>query len=255
MYYLILALPLTLYFAKLFVTNYAIPSYKRRVLRRSIATRDDSTRIFQTNLFLTSLFKINYSKILSRVFRVLQFGNNPEFIYGDIDTLGFHNILEKANPAMGEVFYDLGSGSGKAVFAAALYFDFKKCYGVELMDVLYKQSLNNLAKAKKLLCQKKDKHEYYLEKLAQINFINEDFTNYNFTDADIIYIAATCLSDTTFDTLIQKIHDAKIGTRVIVATRTIHDPAFTLIYNDINLMGWGLCRVRIYRYIGEKDNT
>jgi len=37
---------------------------------------------------------------------------------------------------VGGSFYDLGSGTGRAVIAAALLHDFDWCYGIELMDSL-----------------------------------------------------------------------------------------------------------------------
>jgi SAM-dependent methyltransferase len=40
----------------------------------------------------------------------------------------------------GEVFYDLGSGTGKAVFAAAMCHRFRACRGVELLHGLHKEA-------------------------------------------------------------------------------------------------------------------
>jgi len=136
MYYFIVALPFIFFFSRLFLTNHAIPSIKKRQLRKLIATRVDSEVIFKSENFLSILFKNNHSKTASRIYRLLKYSNNREFIYGEINILAFHNIIEKAEPKTGEVFYDLGAGAGKAVFSAALYFDFKNCFGVELMDVL-----------------------------------------------------------------------------------------------------------------------
>jgi hypothetical protein len=38
-------------------------------------------------------------------------------IYGEIDFLSFISVLKKINLDPGGTFYDLGSGSGRAVFA------------------------------------------------------------------------------------------------------------------------------------------
>ena len=247
MYYLILSLPLAFFFSRLFFTNYAVPTLKKRHLRKLIATRVNAKAIFEVERFLNFLFKKNYSKTLSRIHRLLKYNNNREFIYGEIDLLAFHNIIEKSEPKNGEVFYDLGSGAGKAVFSAALYFDFKLCFGVELMDVLYKKSLTHLDEAKYLLKRRAFPEEMYSHKLSKIRFVKSDFLTHDFSDADIIYLAATCLSDDTFRHLINKIGMTKIGTRVIVATRQIYHDAFELVYDGVELMGWGLCHLRIYR--------
>ncbi len=42
------------------------------------------------------------------------------------------------------VFYDLGSGTGKAVFLARQLFDFRVCKGIELLEGLFQQSLRIL---------------------------------------------------------------------------------------------------------------
>jgi hypothetical protein len=44
------------------------------------------------------------------------------------------------NPAPGGIFYDLGSGTGKAVFAARFVCDFARCIGIEILDGLHKQA-------------------------------------------------------------------------------------------------------------------
>jgi hypothetical protein len=247
MYYLILSLPFVFFFSRLFLTNYAVPTLKKRHLRKLIGTRINAKAIFEVESFLILLFKKNYSKTLSRIYRLLKYKNDREFIYGEIDLLAFHHIIEKSEPKHGEIFYDLGSGSGKAVFSAALYFDFKICFGVELMDVLYKNSLTSLDKAKHLIKTKAFPEDGYSHKLSKIRFIKSDFLTHDFSDADIIYLAATCLSDDTFRNLINKISMTKIGTRVVVATRKIHHDAFELVHDSVELMGWGLCHLRIYR--------
>jgi hypothetical protein len=249
MYYLIISLPFVFFFSRLFLTNYAVPTLKKRQLRKLIATRVNAKAIFEAESFLKILFKNNYSKTLSRIYRLLHHNNNREFIYGEIDLLAFLHIIEKAEPKNGDIFYDLGSGSGKAVFAAALYFDFKMCSGIELMNVLYDKSLTRLSEAKDLSKNRVLPQETYSQKLSKIRFLKNDFLAHDFSDANIIYVAATCLSDDTFRDLMNKICRTEIGTRVIVATRKISHDAFELVDDSVELMGWGLCHVRIYRHI------
>lgn len=117
------------------------------------------------------------------------------------------------------------------------------------MDALYKKSLISLDKAKYLLKSRAFSEETYSKKLSKISFIKDNFLTHDFSDTDIIYLAATCLSDDTFNALINKICTTKMGTRVIVATRKIHHDAFELVYDGVDLMGWGLCHVRIYRHV------
>lgn len=249
MYYVVLSLPFVFFLSRLFLTNYAVPFLKKRQLRSQIATQSNAEAIFKTEIFLNKLFKRNHSKILSRIYRLLKYKNSREFIYGEIDLLAFHKIIEKAEPKNGEIFYDLGSGAGKAVFSAALYFDFQRCVGIELMDVLYKKSLVSLSKANAILKSRALDGDLYEDKLSKIRFVKHNFLMYDFFDADIIYLAATCLSEETLRDLIDKISMTKVGTRVMIATKKIVHDAFELVYDSVELMGWGLCHLRIYRRV------
>jgi hypothetical protein len=49
-------------------------------------------------------------------------------------------VLRKINAEPGKVFYDLGSGTGKAVFVARLTQDFSKCIGIEILHSLHLQA-------------------------------------------------------------------------------------------------------------------
>jgi hypothetical protein len=49
-------------------------------------------------------------------------------------------VLRKINPVPGAVFYDLGSGTSKAVFVARLTQDFSRCVGIEILTGLHQQA-------------------------------------------------------------------------------------------------------------------
>ncbi|WP_392538560.1 hypothetical protein [Legionella sp. 227] len=160
--------------------------------------------------------------------------------------MSFYTILERATPSNQDIFYDLGSGSGKAVLSAILFFNVKKSIGIELLPPLYEQS-NTLLKKVTQRFQQHDDEKEYLPQTERIQFINDSFLHYNFGDANIIYVAATCLTDATWNELISKMARLKPGSRIIVTTRTIHHEQFEPIYQGIELMSWGLCPVRIYK--------
>jgi Histone methylation protein DOT1 len=61
-------------------------------------------------------------------------------IYGEVEFKSFYRVLRKINPQPGLVFYDLGSGTGKAVFLARLTQDFSKCIGIEVLHSLHNQA-------------------------------------------------------------------------------------------------------------------
>lgn len=45
---------------------------------------------------------------------------NKSLIYGEVEFRSFSRVLRKINPAPGGVFYDLGSGTSKAVFVVSI---------------------------------------------------------------------------------------------------------------------------------------
>lgn len=82
-------------------------------------------------------------------------------VYGEITFETFGTAIEKikkvyglpgvgaSGPAgvlqsRGGIFYDLGSGTGKPVIAAAILHNFDVCYGIETLEGLYSVSLDAL---------------------------------------------------------------------------------------------------------------
>ena len=89
------------------------------------------------------------------------------------------------------MFYDLGSGTGKAVMLARLLFDFSNCVGIEYLEGLYKQSVHIQNRY----------HEKYLNYLAigqsnHTQFIHDSILDVEwYKDGDVIFANSTCFSD------------------------------------------------------------
>lgn len=230
-----------------------MPYSKKKAIYEDLKKRSDWTTIEKTEKVLHRLFKNAYGKTTSVLYRMLHWNRNKEFIYGEIDFLAFFLLLEKVKPQTNEIFYDLGSGTGKATFTAGLFFDLSKSCGVELLPPLYQQAAQQLKKAIQWI-QNGDIDKHFFKKIASMEFTNDNFLDYQFHDADIIYIAATCLNDDTWSKLVKKMTQLKAGCRIIVATREIQSPQFETIYQGIDLMSWGLCPVNIYRFLGKQDD-
>ena len=64
-------------------------------------------------------------------------------IYGkpDVGSSGYLGVLQQR----GGLFYDLGSGTGKGVIAAAVAHEFGTCIGIEMMEGLFTISQDVLA--------------------------------------------------------------------------------------------------------------
>ena len=65
---------------------------------------------------------------------------SQSLIYGEVDYHSFYRVLRKINAPAGSVFYDLGSGTGKAVFVARLTQDFSRCIGIEVLSALHQRA-------------------------------------------------------------------------------------------------------------------
>ncbi|HAT4481990.1 TPA: hypothetical protein I9282_002836 [Legionella pneumophila] len=246
MFYYIITIPFLLVILKLLLTNILVPHFKKKELKKQLIQRSDWSSIEKKTGILEALYKKAHTKSYSIRYRLLHLIQDKEFIYGEINFLSFYTILERATPSNQDIFYDLGSGSGKAVLSAILFFNVKKSIGIELLPPLYEQS-NTLLKKVTQRFQQHDDEKEYLPQTERIQFINDSFLHYNFGDANIIYVAATCLTDATWSELISKMARLKPGSRIIVTTRMIHHEQFESIYQGIELMSWGLCPVRIYK--------
>lgn len=176
-----------------------------------------------------------------------EFGLDKEdsFTYGEIDFLYFGMLLEKVNPQPGEIFADLGSGAGKAVFTTALLYPGIKAVGVEILPGLYHFSTAMLENFKRMM----DEHPRLSEQQYDIEFMNNNMLNVGLSEVSIIFINATCYDDRFLQAVSDSISDMAIGSRVIITTHPLYNDYFDLIHQEVTLMSWGLCDVKIYERV------
>jgi SAM-dependent methyltransferase len=162
--------------------------------------------------------------------------------YGEIFFDTFYKMLEKTQPKEGEVFYDLGSGTGKAVFAAYFLFPFSKTVGIEILPTLYQASKTILEKYEKEVRPK------ILEKKNQqkIEFILGDFLKIDFSDADVVFANSTCFSQQMIDKLETSFLSLKKGARIITLTKKLTNKNFYLFDFLIYKQSWGEATVNFY---------
>jgi len=165
---------------------------------------------------------------------------SPEDVYGEINNAEFLNLLRRVNPKPGEVFYDLGSGVGKTVILAALSYPFEKVCGIEQI-----QDLSDLSKACAQGLRSKKAAQELLGK-TRIEFIQGDFFDIDFSDANIVYINATAFMD-IWQELSVKLESLKPGSRVLVVGRQLLSDSFYLIESDLALMTWGKTMLHVYQ--------
>lgn len=171
--------------------------------------------------------------------------NSQEYVYGEIVYHSFAEMLSVARPQPNEIFYDLGCGSGKAVFTAAVVYDYLQVRGVEYLKPLYELCLKLLDKYKDIIKEYPDLKRHG----NNIEFINADIREYDFSDADIIFINATCFNRFTWPKVVAKFEQLKKGARVIITTKTFESDHFELIHARSYLMSWGSNSIYIYKKI------
>lgn len=216
---------------------YIKPYFAKNALNAYFKNHKNGQQLKQANQLLKKLYRHTPSAIISYRERKKLNIQDDAFTYGEIEFLSFFSILDIIAPKSHEIFYDLGAGSGKALFAVAFYGDIEKCYGIELLKPLYqlaKNKINMLAP------------EYPTE-TARIQLINNDFLQHDFTDGDIIFINATCLSYSSWEKIQEKLLSLKSGSRIIVTTKKIQHELFELIHHGMTLMSWGMNSINIYK--------
>lgn len=225
---------LTLFLVSLFLvwTSY-LGLLKPYLAKREFRAWLNRPRVKQSLATLTKLYeKVDAMAVAREAWQQPKF-NDYAFIYGEIDCISFIAILETLNPSPEDVFYDLGSGSGKAVFTAALSFDFAACKGIELVPELYVLSCKLQANLPTIA--------------TPIEFINADFMQVDLTEATLIFINAACYVGETWAALVNKLLQLKPGTRIILASKQLPQPQFSLLQTELRYMSWGTTQVNLYQ--------
>lgn len=216
----ILLLPLIPLFALLF------PYWqKRTAIKRWYNTLDLDKHL--TNY--QKLFQDIDGFALSRQARIS--GDAIEYTYGEIDFVPFIALLSLAKPNKNTVFYDLGSGTGKAVLACAMVFNVRKSCGIELFNLLHQAALRQPYSLEQLV-------DYPISTNA-IHFINADFLHVDFSDATLVFMNATAFFGETWVAAQQCLHQLRPGTLVITTSKRLSLSIFKLIKSTTVQMSWG----------------
>src|SRR3990167_198689 len=162
----------------------------------------------------------------------------PEYTYGEITFTSFIALLSQVNPNKNTVFYDLGSGVGKANIACAMIFDIKKNIGIEIFKELQSASL----RLKKRLLS----HPKYSNSAKKISFINGNYLNYDFSDANLIFINATGLFGGTWVALNKKLDELTEEVILITTTKCLIYKKFYIKKETRLEMSWGVVNAFIH---------
>ena len=212
--------------------------------------------IFQT---LVSEFPVSIGKEASRKERgEKNFENisDSTLTYGEVDFISigevFYTIQHRFNslPKSG-VFYDLGSGTGKGVIAAALLGNFTVCKGIELLENLYDISLRLKAQFDDHFPGALERNPDLFQSVPMIEFIHSDFFKADWSDASLIFANSTCFDHEMMERIGQI--QLKPGTLGISFTKTIPGENWIVLESIKKNMSWGEATVYIQRFVAIED--
>lgn len=219
--------------------KYIRPYFRRKQIKLWLQNHTDRDRLESSIKEIKAIYSFSFSHQVANFAKITRGLKQQAYLYGEIDILNFIYILDKLKPSTEDVFYDLGSGAGKAVLTAALTFPFKAAIGIEIVPELITLSKSRLARY----------HAQSFDRLShcQIQFIKGDFLEFSLTHATIVFVNATAFSKDFWQSVLQKLIELPENTRVIVNTHTLPTQYFSLISQSYEIMSWGLTSVHIYQ--------
>lgn len=125
-------------------------------------------------------FPVSLGKEISKRERDDKNFKETSLTYGEVDFISIGEIFETIKNRYGDipsggVFYDLGSGTGKGVIAAAVLHSFEACKGIEILDGLYDISLQFKQKYEDIMPRAVQDHPELFLNLPQVEFLRGSF--------------------------------------------------------------------------------
>ena len=160
-----------------------------------------------------------------------------ETLFSTVREIMFHDWIKKYTQNA-KVFYDLGSGIGNVAIACSLLGLFEKINGIEFIQPLHAQAVENRRNLAKVS----------IGLVKKLNFINESFVNCNFTDADVIFANHPTKDKEVQGYLDSQFHLLKKDSIVIYVIRYLdNDKNFQHIGSQRMQFSWGEPTVHFYR--------
>ena len=144
-------------------------------------------------------------------------------IYGEVEFHSFAKVLRKIPVSKGAVFYDLGSGTGKAVFVARLLHDFSRCCGMELLVGL-------AASAAEVSAKYEDSgFRSFLAVEGSVELVEGSLLEKDWSDGDVVFVNSTCFDDSLMEAMGRQAERLKPGTYFVTFTKGLPSPAFEVM--------------------------
>lgn len=160
---------------------------------------------------------------------------NINSTYGEILPSSVAQMISSLDLSNNDVFYDLGSGTGKVVTHFFLGSPVKKSVGVELGSHRYNVSQQIKSKL----------NQHFNSKYKQINFLNEDMTRVDLSDGTIFYMCSTCFSPQLMNTMYNKIRQVP-NLKYIITLKPLENQEHSFV-KDLP-MTWNQSGSKVYFY-------
>lgn len=191
-------------------------------------------------------------------------------IYGEVEYHSFYQVLRKINPNAltttklenGQevvctknaaaavdpdckakpnplVFYDLGSGTGKAVLLARILYDFSVCKGIEILDGLYNQSKTierRFINYKKILAAGQSQ-DVNMVHGSILDSVKQPVAMEWWRDGDIVFANSTCFDDDLMLEMAKLAAKMKPGAFFVTFTKGLSNCAPMLEANEEDYVG------------------
>ena len=181
-----------------------------------------------------NIASLTYGEILFHPFAIM---------FKELYNLGF-NRNERAHK-----FVDIGCGSGRPVFAAALLHRFDKCIGIEILENLY-----NLTTGIKLHWDDNVKTTAPEDVQAtEFEFHHADALELDWKDADVVFINSTCFDDELLNKLSDMCSDLKKGAMVITTTKPLPCKYLQCAKQVVMDEAWGSATTFLHRKYLDKE--
>lgn len=160
------------------------------------------------------------------------------YLYGEVTYEGFSGVLKHIDITSKKIFYDLGSGTGKAIILASLLGNFSQLIGIEIIKDLHEES-------EKILKNYKSKSR------ERIKYILGNFHDIDFSSADVIHINmnATCFEYEFSDAMIAKFEALKKGAQILTNTLALEIPSYKIKHLGDFPFTWGNASVFLHKKI------
>ena len=191
--------------------------------------------------------------------------SHPALTYGETPLEAISSALYYIETTYGQdtinysqtSFLDIGSGTGKPVFAAALLRPWKQCIGVEILEPLYivSEEINEYVWKTGLpyLLPGMKQPQYRIpiqSRKIDIEFLCGDISEkniVNWKNISVAYACSTCFDDITIDKMATAASLMNPGTFLICSSVELDHAAWEPIHSLSANMSWGLATIFIHK--------